>query len=417
MPEYLPGRGITKARSSTIEAVGEVERFRNVEYYIEHYSDYFQSCGKCFWCSVASGTWARTCPSGELRGFLSYYPAGKNLLLESLMKGEIELTRDMVEVLYCCTLCGNCQEQCDMPWQHTGMMEWFEAFRKWMVERGIGPMPEHIKVAEHIERVHNPLGEPHEDRLKWLPFNKEELPKKADIVYFVGCMASYRQSSIAKAVVEILKKAGVDFTIMGEEWCCGYSLQKLGYEDDARKTAVGIVQGVGEIGASTVVTSCADGYGMFKKDYRERYGINYDFSVIHLVDLLLDLIDKGKLKLTKSLNRKVTYHDPCLAGRYTGYYEPPRELLKRIPGVELVEMERNRENAWCCGAGGGAIWAFPDLTEFAGIERIKEAEQTGANVLVSICPYCATSFKDAIKKYGSKMEMLDVAELVKLAME
>ncbi len=138
-----------------------------------------------------------------------------------------------------------------------------------------------------------------------------------------------------------------------------------------------------------------------------------NFEVLHTVEYLAQLIQEGKIKFTRKLPLKVTYHDPCHLGRHLspGIYDSPREILRRIPGIELVEMERNRENAWCCGAGAGVKQANPDLALWSANERIKEAKDTGATALVTSCGWCEQNFKNASKEFGQEIQILDVAEL------
>jgi Fe-S oxidoreductase len=143
------------------------------------------------------------------------------------------------------------------------------------------------------------------------------------------------------------------------------------------------------------------------------------FGVRHMVEYLDQLLKDNKLKFTKKVPLKVTYHDPCHLGRHLGddgVYEPPRDVLKKIPGIELVEMERNRENAWCCGAGAGVSQANPDLALWTANERLKEAKATGAGALVTSCPWCERNFRDAVKEFGEDIEIYDIAELARKAL-
>jgi heterodisulfide reductase subunit D len=156
---------------------------------------------------------------------------------------------------------------------------------------------------------------------------------------------------------------------------------------------------------------------MIGGDYKELYDMKYGFDVVQSTQFLLDLVNKGELELTKPVNMKVTYHDPCHLGRHMGVYEPPRELLKSIPGIQFVEMPRNREHAWCCGAGGGVRAGYPDITMFASTDRILEAEDTGAQALTSACPFCWRGLHDAIEEKTSNLELYDIIELVEKSMK
>jgi Fe-S oxidoreductase len=162
-----------------------------------------------------------------------------------------------------------------------------------------------------------------------------------------------------------------------------------------------------------VITSCSDGYSTFKKLY-PKVNTYIKFETRHMAEYLEELIKNQKLRFTKRVPLKVTYHDPCHLGRHLGddgVYDPPRNVLRSLPGVTLVEMERNRENAWCCGAGAGVSQANPELALWTANERLKEARETGAAALVTACPWCERNFKDAAKEYGADIPIYDIAEI------
>ena len=407
----LPGRGFYKKTLVSVPEFKEHERYREPEHYLE----ILRECIKCGTCRYVYRDWSRICPSGEYGGFETYYLGGKNLLLRGLLRGEIKPTPSLIKRFYHCTLCGACQVQCQIAEIHNNALEWLEGFREMAVNKGWGPMPRQKMFGEHIVKEHNPYMELHKDRLNWLP-SSSSLPEKADIVFFVGCTSTYRQTNIAKATVEILQGLGINFTVMKDEWCCGSPAQRTGQRKIAEDCAHHNLEEIKKIGATTVVTSCAGCYRMFKEDYVERYGLEHGLEIVHTPNMLLNLVKKGKLKFTKELKMKVTYHDPCHTGRHMGIYNEPRELLRSIPGIELVEMPRNRENAWCCGHGGGVRADFPDLALFAASERLKEAKATGAEAITSTCPFCYRSFLDGIKETYPEYKVYDVVELVRMAM-
>ena len=231
------------------------------------------------------------------------------------------------------------------------------------------------------------------------------------IIYFPGCMATYRAREIAEATIELLRKADVDFKLLGaDEWCCGSVLLRTGNVELAKEIAEHNIQAFKKAGTTQVLTSCAGCYRTLKKDYEKMFG-KQDFEVIHIVDFLGELVDEGKLKFPE-VKMKVTYHDPCHLGRHSDIYEAPRRILSSIQGLELVEMTRNKQNARCCGAGGGVRAAFKELADKMADERLKEAEETGAEVLTSACPFCTFALRDAAKRKGSKIRVLDLPELL-----
>lgn len=273
---YVPKRGITNTWAPEIP---KLERRKS----LDHYEDSFHLCVKCGECRYvhAEPTWNRVCPSGELKKFESYYAGGKNLLLWGIRKGELELTKETAEIFYHCTLCGNCQQQCQVPEMHFWLVDWFEDSMERAVELGVGPMPQQDRYGQHIEKEHNPYMELHAHRLRWLPFPPERLSKKAEVLYLVGCTSSYRQKEIAMATVSVFKKMKIDFAIMEDEWCCGSPLIRTGQTKRALSCAEHNLKEIEKTGAKVVVTSCAGCYRTLTEDYKDKFGLGYEFEVIH----------------------------------------------------------------------------------------------------------------------------------------
>jgi heterodisulfide reductase subunit D len=351
--------------------------------------------------------------------FDPFYARGKIRIAKGLLEGLLEPSEGLAEVLYQCTGCGSCHSTC-----HQTMCEYivlpigrfidhtklFEAMRADLVEEGLGPMPRHKELLESAKKEHNPYMEKHENRLKWLPRGKK-VPQKADLVWFMGCTEPYRQPELAQAFLKILEAAGTNFAIIHpEEWCCGSVFFRTGVLDIAEEFAKHNVEAIKNSGAKKVVIHCAGCYRTFSKDYVDLFG-KLPFEVVNAVELVRDWMKNGKLKLNK-FDAKVTYHDPCHLGRHMGIYDAPRDILKMMPGVELVEMKRIKDAAWCCGAGGGVKSGFPELAVDIAKDRIKEAEETGADYLVTACPFCVKNLQDAAEALSSKIKVLDIVELV-----
>ncbi|MDH5663693.1 MAG: (Fe-S)-binding protein, partial [Candidatus Bathyarchaeota archaeon] len=170
-------------------------------------------------------------------------------------------------------------------------------------------------------------------------------------------------------------------------------------------------------GASTVVTSCPGCHKMLNEEYKKRYKLNLEAEIVHSSTFFNNLLKKGVLKFRNNIGKAITYHDPCHLGRYSGIYEDPRDLLQNMPGVKVIEMPRNKQNAWCCGGGGGVRAGFPGLSSFAASERVKEAKETGAEAIVSSCPFCYINLSDAIEQYNEKMEVYDVVDLINMSIK
>lgn len=382
------------------------------------YRDQAARCAKCAICKVVlpvevkSARFSAICPSGSRFHFEAYYASGKMEIARAISDGELNYTDRLLHILYTCTGCGACNTQCFYV-KSLKPLDIFEELKTKVVEDGFGPLLKHTRFAKSIEEKKNPYHEPHEKRFQWLK-DKSAIGRKAEVAYFVGCTTSYRTTEIAEAVVNVLRKLDVDYTVLSDEWCCGSPLFRTGQRNLALKLMKHNVKVIEDLGVDKVIFSCAGCYRAFKEDY-PKYGAEYSFKPLHVVEFLADLTDS--IKFAKSVNEAITYHDPCHMGRHLGVYEAPRKILDSIPGVNLLEMERNREYAWCCGAGSGVKAAFPDFALWSARERLEEAEATGAQTLISCCPFCKHNFVDAIKKGGLTIRMMDLIEYLDKVME
>jgi len=406
--KYLDGKGISQISSVPNQKI--LDRNKDLEYY----KDIFYQCGKCGTCRTAyqENGWPRVCPSGEFGKFEAYYLGGKNLLTWALSKNQLKWSKKLANIFYQCSVCLACTQQCQIPEIHHYAGEWLMAMREEAVRKGFGPMTEQSQYSEHISNEYNPYMEKHENRQDWLPSHIKQ-SNDAKMAYFVGCTSSYRELNVAVATAEILNALGVEFKILSDERCCGSPVYMTGQADKARKIAEANIQIFKDAEVEKIITSCAGCYKMFKETYPNKFELDHGIEIIHLPEFLLDKLNEGELEFNKEVDLKITYHDPCHIGRHMGVYEPPREVLKKIPGIELIEMPRNRHNAWCCGSGGGVRSSFKELSEYAGNERIEEAISTGADTLVSCCPFCLNQFKSTVK--NKEIEVIDLSELVRKA--
>ena len=276
--------------------------------------------------------------------------------------------------------------------------------------RGLAPKKLQETCAKIIDpEIGNPFGLEKDLRVDWA--EELNLPKKADILYFAGCAASYLNQNTPEAVIKILQEAGQQVAYLGmDELCCGHQLIWAGDVEEAQKNAQELIRRMQETGAKQVIFSCAGCFNTFKNDYKEM-GISLPFRVEHVAKYLGSIVKK--LGVKKKLQGKMTYHDPCHLGRHTGEYKNPRRIIGRV-GAELVEMERSRKEAWCCGAGSGGtcLINYPELNQEIRARRIKEAQATGADTLVTACPMCLKNLRDAAQENNIALEFYDLPNLM-----
>jgi Fe-S oxidoreductase len=400
-------------------------------------------CKGCTWVDhiyVPGVKFSTRCPSATRYMFDAYGAYGKMRIGVALAEGRLEYDDKVLEILYADPLCGACDVGCkrnlDLEIELT-----LESLRMKAVKDGAGPMPAHKKVGRSIATHNNHFGAPHENRTKWLPHDSG-VAQKADVLYFAGCAASYINSEIAKATVKILTISNTPFMLMPDEWCCGNTLYSVGMIDEARQLARRNIEAVKQTGASTIVTSCAECYRMWKVDYPKMLNIStadLGFRVAHLVEFVDESMKKGQLRMTNRIDLRLAYHDSCSLSRLSepwipwqgerglwgvvnppierrrgtnGIYQQPRDILNAIPGIELVEMRRKRENAFCCGAGRGTKDAFSDFALWGAQQRLEEVKEVEAEAIVSACPWCKNNFADAVGMNGEKIYCYDISELI-----
>ncbi|MHA1262343.1 MAG: (Fe-S)-binding protein [Candidatus Freyarchaeota archaeon] len=385
---------------------------------LEEYRDDAARCGKCAICKIVlpvevkSARFSAICPSGTRFHFDAYYASGRMEVARAIADEELSYTDRLLHILYTCTGCGACNTQCFYV-KGLRPLEVIEELKAKIVEDGFGPLPEHKKFSESVEKKYNPYGEPHGKRFQWLG-DKGAIGRNAEVAYFAGCTGAYRTEEIVRAAVNVLDKLNINYTLLPDEWCCGSPLLRTGQRSLALKLMSHNIETLEDSGVEKVVFSCAGCYRAFKEDY-PKFGAHYSFEPVHIVEYLAELTDS--FRFNKSLDETVTYHDPCHLGRHLGVYDAPRKILNSIPGVNLVEMERIREYSWCCGAGSGVKAALPDFALWTAQERLEEAKATGAQTLVSCCPFCKRNFADAIKSSGTEIRMVDLVEYLDRVLE
>lgn len=408
-------------------------------------------CTRCTYCRwipfdlVKSERFAKGCPSMEAGKFHSYSAGGRLVTALSLMDGRSTVTEKVKDSVFKCNLCGQCDVSCKVCRYDMEPLAAMRELRFDLVENG-HTLPQLTPVLEGLRTEFNMLGRDADERGDWAKTLKvKDLTKeKAEVVFHAGCRYSFDGdlAHVARLSIRILQEAGVDVGIFGAaEHCCGGRAYGMGYREDLDRSAKHNLRAWQNAGVKTVVTPCSDCFHAFKRIYPAEAGSGIE--VLHMVQVVDRLVKEGKLAFTKAVPMTVTYHDPCHLGRqgeddvpwdgkekkifgqavaydpprprYSGafgVYEPPRDVLKAIPGLRLVEMERNREAAWCCGAGGGAREAYPDFSRATANERIEEASTTGADAIVSACPWCERNFTEAVEGGAGRLQVFDVMTLV-----
>jgi Fe-S oxidoreductase len=240
----------------------------------------------------------------------------------------------------------------------------------------------------------------------------------AEYLYWVGCAGAFdeRTQKVTRALAQVLTAAGVDFAILGEEErCTGDVARRIGHEYLFQMQAQANIQTLNGYGVKTIVTACPHCFNTLRNEYGH-FGGNY--QVIHHTALIRDLLRQGRLKMRTPIGQTVAYHDACYLGRHNGIFDPPREILQILPGVETREMERGREKGFCCGAGGGMMWFEERIGKRVNIERTEEALRVKPNIVGTACPFCLTMFEDGIraKDATEQLKAMDLAELVAQAL-
>ncbi|MDH7477932.1 MAG: succinate dehydrogenase iron-sulfur subunit [Candidatus Bathyarchaeota archaeon] len=369
-------------------------------------------CTKCSICYSA-------CPAAIDQKFLgpSTLTANYRFIADSRDEGLEERLKPMADNVWLCTSCNSCTLFCP---KLVNCSNAIVDNRSLLVESGV--IPRTVKdVLESVIKYHNPMGTHQSKRMEWAKgLNVKTFPDvaKSDVLYFVCCSAAYdmRNQEMAKAMAWMMDKMGIEYATLGsEEWCCGDHILRLGEKGLFEELAVHNIDFFKKFNAEKIVVLSPHCYNTFKNDqpYKDA-GLN----VQHYTEVLAEAINKGKLKLSKTIKKRVTYHDPCFLGKRNNIYDAPRQILQSINGLELVEMKRSRQNSFCCGGGAGRVWTEEAVPEKRpSVERLKEALALGVEVIATACPFCVTTLEDAVKVLDveGKIVVKDILELLREA--
>lgn len=413
-----------------------------------------QKCFRCSLCkmvplpTVLNPKYSDGCPSSRQFHFHGYSGSGKNIMALSLVNGRIKVDRTLADITFACTACGLCDVSCKFIMEaerHSVNM----ALREHLVDEGFA-LPAHQTMIRNLEKYGNPQGKIEGPASTWASDVKlKTLPgEKAPVLLFAGCLQCREAGAadVARKLARILTKAGVDFGIMRDgETSCGLPAYWTGHRDVFTRTANHVASLLDATEASTVVTVSGSCLGALRSKYPE-YAKAPGPRVLHATEFLAQLIRDRRLRLPKPVRRKVTYHDPCYLGRqsepplkwageykvthgcmtYTdppkemnrgvnGVYEPPRQILRAVEGLDFVEMYRIREYSYCCGGGGGVPLAYPDLARSTALDRLGEAIDVGAECLVTACHHCRANLSQS--QQSLEKPLLPVVDIIDLVYE
>ncbi len=314
--------------------------------------------------------------------------------------------------LWSCTTCATCGVRCP---KDLNPYEFLIDVRSMAVEEG-QVAPTIRDALESIFKNGNPWGRTRNKRSEWSQdLSIKHVSQGADVLFFVGCTSAYdpRVQSVPKSLAKCFEKAGLNFGTFGdEENCCGSEVYGMGEKGLFDFLVEENMKAFNKYGVKNAVTSCPHGYHAFKNRYNQT-----SFEIQHHSQSLAKLIDEKKLTFTKEVNKKIIYHDPCFLGKQNGIYDEPRKVIESIPGAKLLEFDRSRARSVCCEGGGGRMWV--DIPgERLAETRVKDAAESGAEILAVACPYCMLTFEDAVKTTGleGKIQIMDIAEVLAQAL-
>jgi Fe-S oxidoreductase len=356
---------------------------------IDRYSDQIYRCSRCGNCrekvNPKKGIYG-VCPLLEEIGFESNCARGKIQIARALLEGDLPYTQKLADGIYNCTLCGSCKNNCPVEIDTPNIVR---AMRTEYV-RKVGFPKEYTAAVRNMRRAYNPFTG---NELKALKKDGDD----PEVAYFAGCSLRYEHPEVLSSTVGLLEKLGVDFAFLDER-CCGVPALNIGDAETADSLLEHNIRVIKKSGSGTVLFSCPGCYNMFKNSSIGGVKLQHISEFLNGLDMRL-----GKYYKT------VTYHDPCRLSKTLHITDEPRALIERIPGVKMKEMKRTRENALCCGGGGGYSIGYKDIADRIGKKRVDEAAATGAQVLLTACPTCKHRL---VKNAQNKIEVLDISELL-----
>ena len=379
---------------------------------IQEYEDMVYACGRCNFCKGID--FSERCPQIFTQVWESATLRGRMAIARGILEGRLGYTDELAERIFGCFLCGRCREECKKA-ANIDAIAITKAMRADFVEQGVKIPEGGANMAATALESGNIFADPPAVHTKWA--EGLEFKEGSGVLFFPGCLASHRFKEKTNILVRLLQAAGYELDFLGDEQtCCGTPYWITGKMEKARAWAQDYLKRLQARGVKEIITPCPSCFRAFDEEYPELLGLEeFPIRVRHTSEVLEEIVDKKKLKFTVSLDKKITYHDPCEIGRYRGIYEPARRILHALPGVEFVEMSRNREQAFCCGGGGGVKIMYEDYSNKVAEERIKDFVATGAEIMTTICPACEMNLTHGTYAADIEARVLDVAELMAVA--
>lgn len=379
------------------------------------YMDTIHRCFRCGYCKFPQD-WSDVdnCPSYARHRLESYSNGGRLWLIRAWITGEIEWSDHLADIVYSCVACKNCEEKCPLSFSDE-IINMVVAARNEMVEMGLLP-PAVKKYLKNVQLHGNPYGIGSKKRSDWMQDLSIEPFENQEYLLFIGSEGAYdsRAQNAARALAGLLHSAGISFGVLGnDEGDDGNEVHLLGEDGLFEVLAQNNISTFNKLGVEKIITFSPHSFNAIKNRYPEFEG-NYD--VYHYTQIIRRLIDQGSIKPPELAGINITYHDPCFLGRWNNEYKAPRKILKAIKGAKFTEMERSGKSALCCGGGAGNY--YTDLLggspDSPARIRVRQAKDTGANVLAVACPNCLTMLEDAVKVEGleSELEVKDICELL-----
>jgi len=370
-------------------------------------------CFRCGYCQEMIRPITNTygvCPVYDELKFEHYGSRGRIAIARGILEGKLDYDKKLIDVLYTCLGCGLCAEVCPMyDWAKVDTPLVIRALHQDIFEKGYEIPESHRQSLANIEKEQNPFARKKKERLAWS--QDLNMPTGGDIILFPGCDFSYQQPETIRKLVTLLKKAKMDIGISKDEGCCGYPALWAGNVSLARKMAINNVEEMQKAGAKKVVTMCPSCYITLKDDYPELIGKKSNFEVLHITEVLANLVEEERLRF-KEFPHKVTYHDPCQLARRGNIYEAPRRVLKSIPNIEFVEPLRHSLNTWCCGGGGLVPLMSLNLSLNLASKRMMELKDNEVETVVTACPFCEKMLRLASKKLKMNTKVYYISDFL-----